>query len=88
MHQHGPCATPVSRSISIAHAFVAPQSGQRVGSTGDDWGMARLSCAPALPAQRMSSSPRKAKCEGIGLDSGSTYTTAWRVPSIGFTCVS
>lgn len=72
MHQQGPCATPVSRSVSIAHAFGVPQSGQRVGSMVGESGMARLSFATPVPPQRTASSPRKVKCDAIGLDSGST----------------
>jgi hypothetical protein len=73
MHQHGPWATPVSRSISIAHAFAVPQSGQRVGSMVGRLGMAHCRLHH-VPIQRGASSFKKAKYEGIGLDSGSTYT--------------
>jgi hypothetical protein len=41
MHQQGGCASPVSRSISIAHALAVPQIGQCVAST---------STATAFPA--------------------------------------
>ena len=88
MHQQGPWAMPVRRSISMAHTFGVPQSGQRVGSTVGESGMARLSSALAVPTQRAAPLRRKVKCDAIGLDSGSTYTTPCRAPSIGLTCVS
>jgi hypothetical protein len=32
VHQHGPCATPLARSISMAQRLGWPQIGQRAGS--------------------------------------------------------
>jgi hypothetical protein len=71
IHQHGSWATPVSRSISIAHAFAVPQSGQRVGSMVGRLGMVHCRLHH-VPIQRGASSFKKAKYEGIGLVSGST----------------
>ena len=34
VHQHGGCATPVTRWISMAHWFGVPHNGQRPGSGG------------------------------------------------------
>jgi hypothetical protein len=50
-----------------------PQSGQRVGSMVGRLGMAHCRLHH-VPIQRGASSFKKAKYEGIGLDSGSTYT--------------
>jgi hypothetical protein len=38
VHQHGGCATPVSRAISLAHALGWPHKGQRVGSAAENSG--------------------------------------------------
>ncbi|MGJ7491191.1 hypothetical protein [Variovorax sp. ZT4R33] len=46
MHQQGPWAMPVRRSVSAAQAFGAWQSGQRVGSAIGSAGMPALSPAP------------------------------------------